>query len=134
MTKLIALVAIATATLTACAVDPGTPEATCGASPCPDSVFTLDASPFASDGGRLLTDTSGPLLGGSIHVAHAAPRAYIAGKPVGAPALVQDGTWSLQLPEGTISGREVRVVLELDLVAGEPAIIEQTFALADGAN
>ena len=125
MTKLITLATLAAATLTACAVDSPAPIAG------PDAAFTLEPSGFIADGSRWLSETSGPMLGGSIHVTRSAPRAFIDGKPVGAPAIVHDGQWQLQLPEGTITAGEVRVVLELDLVPGEPELIEQTFALAE---
>src|SRR5512140_1327923 len=115
MNKLIALATL----LAACATDSIQPPLNESS---PSAAFTLDDSAFSPDGPRWMTDTSGPMLSGELHVAHATPRAFVDGKPVGSPAIVRDGIWQIQLPEGTI-GHDTRVVLQVELAPGEPDII-----------
>ena len=119
----------AIAPLTACAVDPATSPVVSA-----DGQFTLDTGAFSSDSGRLMTSTSGPVLDGTIE-SRSVPHAFVISEhgrePVGAPALVHDGAWSLQLPDGTISLAGPRIALEANIAPGEPTLIEQTFALAE---
>ena len=131
--KLLATATLASATLTACAMETDAPvaRAGCALTTCQSSTFTLDGTEFLQDGSRWLSDASGPLLSGNLLVTHAIPHASINGKPVGAPAIVRDGRWEIQLPDGTLTSRDARVSIAIDVAKGEPEIIEQTFALAE---
>jgi len=114
----------------ACAVDAPQTESE---SPDSNGVFTLARAGFVDDGVTWWTDSTGPELHGRIEADVGAPRAlaadrlamtvqaFVGNQEIGAPATIESDTWSIMLPEGTISSRDVRIVLR----AGDAELVQR---------
>jgi hypothetical protein len=128
MTKHIILISI----LTACTTEPAPSR---DLSVADSSAITIDRRGFVDDGIRWWSASSGPRLSGRVampSVAGTLPadrlplelHAFVGEADLGA-ATFDGNAWSMQLPEGTIDGKDVDVVLEL--VGEAQAVHVQTF-------
>jgi hypothetical protein len=132
MTKHIILISI----LTACATEPA-PSRDLAIADSP--AITLDHRGFVDDGIRWWSPSSGPRLSGRVGMPHAVGDVPVTSESPAAPlelhALVGDAdlgaatfdgnAWSMQLPDGTLDGKDIDVVLEL--VGEASAVRVQTF-------
>ncbi len=107
---------------TACAIDKNV---------CSDDSFTLDRAQFFDDGMRLWSTTGNPILTGTTDQTAAIIQVLRGDQIIATPAVIDGaGTWSLQLPAGTIG--ESDTDLKIHLVGQEGTLeFSYKFALDD---
>ncbi len=98
---------------------------------CSDDSFTLDRAQFFDDGLRLWSTTGNPILTGTTDQRSATIEVLRDGQVIATPAVIDAaGTWSLQLPAGTIVESDTE--LKIHLVGSEGTLeFSYKFALDD---
>lgn len=104
---------------TACAIDKNV---------CSDDSFTLDRAQFFDDGLRLWSTTSNPILTGTTDQTSAIIQVLRGDQIIATPAVIDGaGTWSLQLPAGTIGESDTELKIHL---VGQEGTLEFSYKFA----
>jgi hypothetical protein len=100
---------------------------------CVSSRLALDPTGFFVTDERWFASESGPVLRGTFEpAADPVIRAFVGTTPIGAAATIDGTSWSLALPDGTITRSDVEIHVQL-VGDGRTTEIVQAFALDDEA-